>query len=427
MNKNIFKFDVLCFALALFAAQNAYSAANFNITPSGTLPTTVAIGQTVSAVYIVTNQTPITLNGYILQGLPATVTQNTAGSNCGNPIHLVPRASCRLQLDITAPVTSNFAICKAESCTTAAVPLNIALSTAPRFAYVTQGYNAGVQVCTVNNSDGSLSACTDAGGNLSSIYPQGIVVDSAGTHAYISAGFTNERTVTQCVINQTNGTFTSCSSTTIIAPAGYQPYYGLLTLNSSSTLAYLVDYHDGDSNRVLACPINNGVISATCTDTGANQLTSDNVGIALNSSNTTAYIGGYGNSYVTVCAVNGATFSNCAMKTGGGAISFSEPAGVALNPANTILYIADNVSHNIFACDTTPNVNSTFNNCFLTGGLPNNQPQPWSITLNQAGTVAYIADYNSIVYSCAILEDGTFSTCTQNTGFPQPVNVALTY
>ena len=122
-----FKFRVLSAITMLLCAHNGFASSNFIIVPFGTLPTTVSQGSTVSANYTVINATNTTLNGYMVQGLPATVTQNTTSPNCSSPINLGPKESCQLQLDITGAVSSSFAICKGNSCTTTAVPLQVSL------------------------------------------------------------------------------------------------------------------------------------------------------------------------------------------------------------------------------------------------------------------------------------------------------------
>ena len=65
MNKKYsFKLNKLYAVMVLLSAQNAF-AANFNIAPYGTLPTTVTTGQSVSANYTVTNMTNTARNGYV--------------------------------------------------------------------------------------------------------------------------------------------------------------------------------------------------------------------------------------------------------------------------------------------------------------------------------------------------------------------------
>lgn len=428
MNKKTFKLNKLYVVMTLVSAQNAFAAANFNITPYGTLPTTVASGQSVSANFTVTNMTNTTRNGYFITGLPSTVTQNTTSPNCTNPINLGPNASCQLQLDITGAVSSNFAICKGNSCTTATTPLNVSVSSAPktpRFAYVTQ-YDSthAVVVCTVEPTSGLLSDCVDVGahGVLDNTFPQGITINSAGTIAYLT-GYTDTPFAYQCTINQNDGTFSECSSSNITTPTGYNPEYGMLTLNSASTTTYIAD--SSGSGRILACPIVSGVISPICSDTGATGIGNDPAGIVFNTSGTIAYIGDYSTSNtVTECAFNGSTFSSCNNKTGDDTLSFTDPAGVVLNSSGSILYVTNSSAANVYGCETTPNGPTEFSHCFIaTAGISD----AWGITLNAQGTVAYVTDYINTVSICPILPDGTFPTCTPNTSFTSPVGIALLY
>ncbi len=113
--------------LAVLASSHAMAYSNVDIspTPGVPLPTTVYPGSEVSAFYTVTNQTRKTLTGYTIQGQPSTVTQNSSGNNCPNPIHLVGGGHCILELNISGDAISTFALCKGANCTTAAVPLHV--------------------------------------------------------------------------------------------------------------------------------------------------------------------------------------------------------------------------------------------------------------------------------------------------------------
>lgn len=136
---------ILATVMLILSAPHAF-AANFSIVPSGSLPTSITPGQTVSASYVITNLTSTTRNGYTIQGLPSSVTYNSGASTCGNPINLAALASCIIQLDISAAVTTSFAICKGNSCTTTSTPLKVTNSTAPsfpKFAYITNNGASG--------------------------------------------------------------------------------------------------------------------------------------------------------------------------------------------------------------------------------------------------------------------------------------------
>ncbi|MFJ1268660.1 sialidase family protein [Legionella lytica] len=124
---------VLLFA-ASFISNTAIASATFNIVPKpGTsLPTTVVQGSSVSAYYLITNNTSATRAGYSIKGLPAAVVaQNTGNGYCPAVISLAPKGSCVLQLDITGAVASNFALCRGVACTSSAIPLNVSVIPAP--------------------------------------------------------------------------------------------------------------------------------------------------------------------------------------------------------------------------------------------------------------------------------------------------------
>ena len=419
-----YKLNKFYTGMLLLSAQSAFSAANFNIAPVGTLPTTVTLGQTVVANFTVTNMTNSSRNGYFITGLPTTVTQNTTSPNCANLINLAANASCNLQLDITGAVSSNFALCKGSSCTTATTPLSVTQKTS-RFAYITRGGGVSpyVSLCAIDSTTGSILSCQNAGGDSvlsTAIALGGIVLNNSGTVAYMSNASNTNNTVFQCTINQATYEFDTCTSTAITSPT-YQPYYGQLTLNHAETTAYLVNY---GTNEVFACPIVSDAIINNCVNTNASGITSSLVQIVLNQDDSVAYIGSFGG--VIRCNVSGTSFSACGSVTGDGIISFVSPTGVALNNTGSKIYVAENSSpKNIYVCSTTMN-GANFNRCHVAySNLPTGS---WAITLNARNTVAYITDYINTTYTCAISAiDGTFSSCLASTDAPIPTSTALLY
>lgn len=432
MNKQKFITLNRLYALViLFFAQNL-CAANFNITPLGTLPTSVTTGQTVVANYTLTNLTHTARNGYVLQGLPATVTQNTTNPYCSNPINLGPNASCQLQLNITGAVSSNFAICKEYSCTTAATPLNVFQSGgpgAPSYAYITDNQQniPYVSLCTLNTTTGSIVSCQNAGGDsvlVNAIGLGGIVLNNSGTIAYMSSsGMTNN--VFQCTINQITKEFSACSSTTINSQGGYAPMNGGLTLNNAGTIAFLVN---DLAFEIIACPIVSGTITDNCVNTNATFSSGlAPTKINLNQEESVAYIGSASGGLpvgITKCSVSGTSFSSCANITGDGIFSFNEPSGVALNNTGSSIYVTDNAANVIYICSTAMN-GANFTSCIIAN---NTITRPWTITLNANNTVAYINDKINTTYTCAISDvDGTLSNCLTSTYAPDPSSTALLY
>lgn len=370
-------------------------------------------------------------NGYFIAGLPATVTQNTTSPNCTNPINLAANASCNLKLDITGAVSSSFAICKGNSCTTATTPLNVALNSTPpatavRYVYVANGFTiAGptVFVCTVDSTTELINACQDAGGGaaISGIQAQGVVLNNTGTIAYLTNGNGNPE-VYQCPINTNDGKFGTCSAVAITTPSGYSTGgYGMLTMNATNTVAYLVDT---DNNRIDSCSVTGGSINGSCVANTQPALTGGSAeGIIINKTGNTIYLADY-SAGVYVCDVNDITINACVLKLGGGSIIFDSIADIALNPDENLLYVTDYNALKVYACDTTANGTSQFNNCFVATSAP---IYAAGVVINAKNTVGYVTNFGNSTYSCPIMPGGTFDTCTQTTGFDAAIGLALGY
>jgi hypothetical protein len=423
--------------LILFFAQNVFAAANFTIAPTSTLPTTVLPGQSVSAFYTLTNMTNTTRAGYVIQGLPGTVIQNTTPPYCTNPVNLAPHASCQLCLDVSGAASANIALCKGSSCTTASSPLNVSVTpvtvptgpTPPKYLYVINAYSSPpASVCTLDGTSGAILSCQDAGGeSVFGVIPlQGIVINNTNTVAFISnANGSNLTPYTyQCQIDPSSHTFSACTSTTITSPTGYTPYEGMLGINSTSTIAYLTD----NAGRVLACPIVSNAINGTCVNTGAAPISTNVASVVVNKAGTTAYIGNYNSpTGVEVCAANGSSFTGCVNKTGGNVgatpFTFQTVGGPALNYQENTVYIPDFSGSKVYGCSTTPSGATTFANCFVA----NSTNPAFNVVINATNTVAYLSNYGTNVYTCPILPDGTFPTCTTTTFTGDTVGLALLY
>jgi len=303
---------------------------------------------------------------------------------------------------------------------------NLSVSQIAKYVYITSyANNPPVSVCVVSPTNGQILTCQSAGGGsvIAGVTLEGIVINNAGTTAFLT-GYTDTPYVYQCAINSSDGTFMSCSATQITSPSGYDPEYGMLALNPSNTIAYLVDA----ASRILACPIVDNVISGVCSDTGATNVNDGYASqLALNKAGTTAYLANYSGSpsaFVDVCSVSGTVFSSCIKKNGGSSITFTETGGVALNNAETILYVTDYSAGKVYGCSTSPNNTDLFSSCFVAAsGLS----QAWGIALNSTNTTAYITNFGNNTYICPILGDGTFGTCTTDSSFSEVVGVTLGY
>jgi len=93
--------------------SGAAIAAPFTIVPNPgtTLPTSIIPGQTLTATYIVGNNTGTTRANNYVKHLPPNVTQDMAAGFCGSTFTLAPKgqpgSTCLLQLNITGPVNGN--------------------------------------------------------------------------------------------------------------------------------------------------------------------------------------------------------------------------------------------------------------------------------------------------------------------------------
>jgi hypothetical protein len=207
----------ICKTLALLALTPAsYASENFLIEPNGPLPSTVTAGGTATANFFLTNLTSSTRTGYLIKGLPGTVTQNTSGGNCSSPINLNAHARCNLQFTINGEVNSNFAICKGNSCTTATTPLNVSIATNPPPPPITGS--------TINMISGGTysNASTNAPLLALSQVPQspeaGGITPAAATVSYPSTIFSNLPTSPTFVTPDFYGV--SCSGSLCIAAGG---------------------------------------------------------------------------------------------------------------------------------------------------------------------------------------------------------------
>ena len=284
--------------------------------------------------------------------------------------------------------------------------------------YVTNAYNntQSIFVCNLNASDGSITSCQNADTNsaLDGTNPQGIALNQSYTRAYITDGNSSAQFY-QCDINQNDGTLANCVTTAITTPSNYGAGYGRIALNQANTFAYFVD---NTTYRVISCAITSGVISGNCVDAGAHNIFDSGVEIVLNKAATTAYIADYDHG-VYICGVNGATLDNtCTLKTGDGVITFTRPAGLALNPAEDRIYIADySGAGTIYACDTS------FSNCFVAANIAN----AGGIAINATNTIAYITDYASNTYACTIQPGGALASCVSTSGFYSTSGLAIRY
>ena len=427
-NKSATKLKKICVAVALLCSQNVFSASNFNITLSGTYPATVTTGQTVSAYYTVTNMTHSARNGYALQGLPTTVTQNTASPNCTNPINLEPSQSCRLQLDITGAVSSNIAICRGNSCAMSNTPLNVKQTNYSNFIYVSDRSNVWWQ-CPVNNITGEtsgscISLTNTTPPSFSTIYSATFETFSGVTYAYVADASNN---LWQCPMNSTGGiSGGACAALINNNASGFNQIQATtFAIFSGVTYAYVAD----SSNTLWQCPMNStgGIISSTCNSLLNNTLPyfayTNNTTFATFAGVTYAYVAD-GSNNLWQCPMNatgGISNSFCNLLSSAfysiNDITFATFSGV------TYAYVADNTS-NLWQCpmNTTGGINGSCT------ALTNSTPNGFNLTTDtrfatlSGVTYAYVSDQSSVLWQCPMSTTGGIigNACTALTNSTSP-------
>jgi hypothetical protein len=159
------------------------------------------------------------------------------------------------------------------------------------------------------------------------------------------------------------------------------------------------------SNSIEYCNVTNGGSVSNCQDTGGSGFNFP-LGIAFQDGY--LYAANYQSNTVSVCAVNSdGTLSGCT-STGSG---FSGPMSVTLNSAGTLAYITNNNGSGPTVCSV--DVDGSLSACAPGfSGIAGTA----GITFLTGGQQAYMtASTTANLYLCTVAADGTFSECT-NTG-----------
>lgn len=178
-----------------------------------------------------------------------------------------------------------------------------------------------------------------------------------------------------------------------------------------------------------------GSINATLCLNGQGPLSCQNYNLPIVT--TTAYIVNAGNNTVSICPVShDGSLDHCNVFTGNG--TFNDPLSIAINNAGTIAYIA-NFTNTISICPI--NSNGSFGICTATTGSgPGAFNTSTGTALSPSGAYLYVTNFNSgngdgSVSICPIQGDGMLGICNTatngsgNFAYPQAVtvNAAGTY
>ena len=447
----------LLFFLQFIFCGLSYALPFTLVTKAGTLlPTTVGVGNSVSAYYTLSNNTLSMRNNNYVKYLPPNTfqvtTNGTYADTCSTTFNLAPAgrvgSTCTLQLTITGPVNARdpdphhhlFAcfpgglVCAGtiNSLNVQQVPSNLSsITLTPNPIRLQMGSSSQIKA-TATHPDGTS---TDISNQVvwSSSNPSVATVSSTGLVTAISSGSTNitatSGSITSAVDVVTvfiptayvsnflastieycqllNGTFNNCTTT----GSGFNTPVSI-ALNPNASFLYVPD--NGLAATVSVCSINADSSLGTC---NYNTVNISPTGIIINSNNTYAYLT---NDIVGYCQIDtNAQLINCAATATG----LNHANQIALNSANTYAYITRNNSTDLVTACAIQN-DGSLNNCTdVATGISN----PAGIAINPANTFLYVTSVgNNLVYYCPVLADATLGPCVDTGGtFNGPFQIAI--
>jgi 6-phosphogluconolactonase (cycloisomerase 2 family) len=206
------------------------------------------------------------------------------------------------------------------------------------------------------------------------------------------------------------------SLTSIVVTPSTKTLFGGSTYNYSALgiygiySVYITSVATWASSNVSVATIGSstGVVSAFAV--GSSNITATYNAVTSNTATLNVknyvYFSNSGNDSMSLCSLsNAGVLSGC--QTNPTSIpSLSDPLGMAINPTNTYAYLGSNTG-DIYVCaidssdGSLSGCISTFNHAF-----------PYNIVINASNTYAYIANYTSGLTVCSISStDGTLSNC----------------
>ena len=431
---------ILASLFSLFIVfSNTCLAFPFSIIPKpGTsLPTTVNIGNTTSAFYMVSNSTTSTRYNNYVKWLPPHVTQITGGDNCDLSFTLAGKGesgdSCILELEVSGPVNGNdpnpnnhLFVCFPGGITCAGTnfPLNVtqtlektlsSISITPTIASKnlgeTQQYTAIGQYSDNSTSDITTSVLWSTSSNVyASITTNGLATALCSPSAFITASLnsitSNSATLIigsgltyitntnndlyACNVNKANGFLTGC--TLLHHPLSVS---NNAALNQTSTELALVP--PIRQNILANCLIGGLPLGHFIKNEGG--VFNLNSQINLNPAGTLAYLINNDSNLnnVSICSISKGALSQCFTTNGEG--HFSAPSAVAINPATGAFAYIVNGSGTIVACDVDP-IQGALVGCVNThaGALSHST----KIAIHPQGTYAYIANQSGTIDICTV-------------------------
>jgi 6-phosphogluconolactonase (cycloisomerase 2 family) len=412
MKKLFIGIKALLFIWFLFFAHISY-ALPFSIVPNATLPQSVPLGGTVSASYIVTNNTVSTRSGNYVKWLPPNVTQSIAGPNaCQTNFTLGSHNSsndhCTLNLTISGAVNASdpdphhhLFVCFPGG-TTCAGPnsqLNVTVSAPALVSIVVTPANPSIPRKTTQQFTAT-----------------GTYTDSSTQNLTSSVDWTSSNTSIATISSTGLATGVGAGTSVITGTSGSISGATILTVNP--IVAYVAN---SSANTVSVCSINQSTGKfILCHDSGAGAVFSIPIDISINPADTRLYAPDFNNTAgtsVQACLVNSTTnaLSDCANVDGDGSAVFSAPTYVAFNAFGTHAYVSNLITGTISLCSVNLDTGK-FTGCASAGS---GFSFPIELILTTGGTRAYVGnDASSTTISLCSVDTttGDLTGCADSDG-----------
>ncbi|MBL7480643.1 hypothetical protein [Legionella bononiensis] len=407
----------MCCSNLLFSG----SQPKFTIIPTvanGNIVQVSSIGKA-EVTYLVTNKTKLRRS---LVMTPITGISLIRGgvSNCADSFVLDPQQSCVLKLEINGsliPAKGYFGgpiICKRNDngspdpflCSEPSQPHSLNVSVISpglgRFEFRQGGVPIpGNTIRLVSIDSGAIELFNSGTGiiqNITLSYPAGYFTSTCGSTLAPNQG---------CFLNYTIPPLPPSETLFIIAN-------GLNASNSPQSLKVVVNpgfahITNSTNGSVTQCGfLPNGTFSA-CNDSGVGNAFNGPGGIALNYNLNIAYVVNSLGGTVSRCVMNSnGNFVACT-DYNGGSTPFVSPESITLNNAGTRAYVTNVNFVSVCSLDS----NGAFIDCLNAGGTGVPLTAPLGIVLNDLETFAYISCCDEVV-KCLIKSDGTFGLCVDS-------------
>lgn len=319
-------------------------------TPTPPIPSTIALGDLASYVFTLENNSPDTMAiTASITGSPSGDAVLDLGSQCLSGTW-APSSTCTLTVNIDPTVlgaaafelAANYTVSGDPSCFDDAT-VDINYNAVDMFAYISNSQDNTVTVCN-STPTGSFTDCVDSGVAATFDRPSGIAIPevtfSGNKYAYVANS--NGNTVSQCLINLVDGTFTDPCPDSGAGSIFSTPADMTFSSAGGSLYAYISNNTDND---VTKCTTNltNGTLG-TCGTASAPFSTPFGIatqavaGLSLDA----AYITNQSAGTVTQCGVTGADGQLVHCFDAGPGDVFSTPTNIAFfETADIYAYITD--------------------------------------------------------------------------------------